>query len=117
MCPYISEIDKSVDLEYFKKDIYSKAKIRLINNPLLFLKISTKYILKRLKLFSSKFIPIKFTPKIVSGLVVKTSIFLLSFSRINIIEAPFDFPIQFFCISLIESDQSIVSNPEISLSA
>ena len=53
----------------------------------------------------------------VSGRVVKTSILSSEFSSLKITEAPFDFPIQFFWISFIESDQSTVSNPEINLSA
>jgi hypothetical protein len=59
----VSAIDKSVDLEYFKKNIYSKAIIRLASNPLLFFKISIKYILNRLKLLFLKLIPIRIVIK------------------------------------------------------
>ena len=55
----VSAIDKSVDLEYFKKNIYSKAIIRLTRNPLLFFKISIKYILNRLE----RLMPIRLTLK------------------------------------------------------
>ena len=59
----VSAIDKSVDLEYFKKNIYSKAIIRLASNPLLFFKISIKYILNRLKLLFLELTPIRITIK------------------------------------------------------
>ena len=59
----VSAIDKSVDLEYFKKNIYSKAIIRLANNPFLFFKISIKYILNRLKLLFLELTPIRITIK------------------------------------------------------
>ena len=59
----VSEIDKSVDLEYFKKNIYSKAIIRLASNPLLFFKISIKHILNRLKLLFLELTPIRIAIK------------------------------------------------------
>ena len=58
----------------------------------------------------------KETPKIVSGLVVKTSIDLFEFSTLKFIETPLDFPIQFLCISFSGSGQSILSRPPNSLS-
>ena len=57
------------------------------------------------------------TPNIVSGLVVNTSIFFsVPFIR-KLIVAPCDFPIQFFWVSLIDSDQSNLSRSFISRSA
>ena len=50
------------------------------------------------------------TPKIVSGLVVKTEI-LFFCSVSNKILTPEDLPIQFFCCSFIELGQSILFNP------
>ena len=43
---------------------------------------------------------IKLAPKIVSGLVVNTSIFSLDELILNVISQPKDLPIQFFCINL-----------------
>ena len=51
-----------------------------------------------------------------SGLVVKTSIFLSEFSTSNFNETPFDFPIQFLCISFNGSGQSILFKSSKSLS-
>ena len=59
----VAQVDKSMDLEYFKKNIYSKAMIRLKKNPILFVKISIKYILKRLNLIYLTLIPIRFALK------------------------------------------------------
>ena len=56
-----SQEDKVVDREYFKKNIYSKSMIRLKKNPLLFFKISIKYILNKLKLFFLELTPIRIT--------------------------------------------------------
>ena len=56
-------------------------------------------------------------PNIVSGLVVKTSIFFFNPSTLNLTETPFDFPIQFLCISFKGSGQSIDSRSDKSLSA
>ena len=57
------------------------------------------------------------TPNMVSGLVVNTSI-LFSIPVIwNLIVAPFDLPIQFFCVSFIDSDHSNLSISFISRSA
>ena len=50
----------------------------------------------------------KETPNIVSGLVVKTSILFLEFSTSKVNDTPFDFPIQFLCISFNGSGQSIL---------
>src|SRR5690606_16316501 len=59
---------------------------------------------------------IKFTPKIVSGRVVKTSMgvgrwVLDAEITLKVTDAPTDFPIQLRCASLMDSLQSIVSKP------
>ena len=60
--------------------------------------------------------PKKVTPNNVSGRVVKAlSIFPLSVSKS--ISVPFDFPIQFICMFLTFSGQSISSRPDTSSSA
>ena len=46
-------------------------------------------------------------PKIVSGLVVNTVNSLSVFDTLKLISAPIDFPIQFLCISVGDSGQSI----------
>ena len=48
----------------------------------------------------------KLTPKIVSALVVNTFIFSLLFSISNVINAPSDLPIQFFCCSFKDEEKS-----------
>ena len=50
---------------------------------------------------------IKLAPKIVSGLVVKTSIFFSDPSISNTISQPNDLPIQFFCINLTFSGHPV----------
>ena len=47
----------------------------------------------------------KLAPKRVSGLVVKTLIDLFELTNLNLISAPLDIPIQFFCINLTLSGQ------------
>ena len=59
----VSNIDKSVDLEYFKKNIYSKAMIRLTKNPILFIKIVISYILKKIKLIFLEIMPVELSLK------------------------------------------------------
>ena len=59
----------------------------------------------------------KETPKIVSGRVVKTSMLSVEFSMAKVTLAPWDFPIQLRCCSLMESDQSMRSNPSNNRSA
>ena len=51
------------------------------------------------------------TPKIVSGLVVKTEILSSEFCNLKSTIAPTDFPIQFRCDSFIDSLQSISFKP------
>jgi len=81
----VSEFDKSVDIEYFKKSIYSKAIARLTKNPFLFFKILLKYILKKIKLFFINLIPVRFIIKRNSkfGNYLKKYKLFLAADRIN----------------------------------
>ena len=59
----------------------------------------------------------KVVPNISQGLDVNTSNTKFVFSILNLTLIPFNFPIQFFCISLVELGKSIVSNPFSNFSA